>query len=201
MTSMNQPQPYMDVHSHLSSGQPYASHPATAGAMHYQYPQQPPVLQPTSTYGPASSYSPYPYPNGVTSSQSAPQAPATSMGSQVPAQLLPLPVTSHAVTAPGYGNTTGTPMQGYVFDPTGQMTPPGAKPRVTATLWEDEGSLCYQVEAKGVCVARREDNHMINGTKLLNVAGMTRGRRDGILKSEKSRNVVKIGPMHLKGVW
>lgn len=92
------------------------------------------------------------------------------------------------------------------------------KPRVTATLWEDEGSLCFQVEAKGVCVARREgtgwlktvwgiftyrssDNHMINGTKLLNVAGMTRGRRDGILKSEKTRHVVKIGPMHLKGVW
>lgn len=45
------------------------------------------------------------------------------------------------------------------------------------------------------------DNHMINGTKLLNVAGMTRGRRDGILKSEKTRHVVKIGPMHLKGVW
>lgn len=45
------------------------------------------------------------------------------------------------------------------------------------------------------------DNGMINGTKLLNVAGMTRGRRDGILKSEKVRHVVKIGPMHLKGVW
>ncbi|KKY14713.1 putative apses transcription factor [Phaeomoniella chlamydospora] len=87
------------------------------------------------------------------------------------------------------------------FDTTGQLAPPGMKPRVTATLWEDEGSLCFQVEAKGVCVARREDNHFINGTKLLNVAGMTRGRRDGILKSEKTRNVVKIGPMHLKGVW
>ena len=45
------------------------------------------------------------------------------------------------------------------------------------------------------------DNHFINGTKLLNVAGMTRGRRDGILKSEKAKHVVKIGPMHLKGVW
>ncbi|KAL0254899.1 hypothetical protein SLS55_009423 [Diplodia seriata] len=95
--------------------------------------------------------------------------------------------------------------QGYPpthqFDTTGQVAPPGMKPRVTATLWEDEGSLCFQVEAKGVCVARREDNHFINGTKLLNVAGMTRGRRDGILKSEKTRHVVKIGPMHLKGVW
>jgi protein SOK2 len=123
-------------------------------------------------------------------------------------------------SAPGASNLTGyqnnTP---HTFDTTGQVAPPGMKPRVTATLWEDEGSLCFQVEAKGVCVARREgmlspfpppgfshidlhaDNHMINGTKLLNVAGMTRGRRDGILKSEKTRHVVKIGPMHLKGVW
>ena len=128
-----------------------------------------------------------------------------------------------------YGHVAGG--QGYpsqAFDTTGQIAPQGVKPRVTATLWEDEGSLCFQVEVKGVCVARREgtipstvstlhmqggthrsvltltyaqDNHMINGTKLLNVAGMTRGRRDGILKSEKVRHVVKIGPMHLKGVW
>lgn len=44
----------------------------------------------------------------------------------------------------------------HTFDQTGQIAPPGMKPRVTATLWEDEGSLCFQVEAKGVCVARRE---------------------------------------------
>lgn len=42
------------------------------------------------------------------------------------------------------------------YDTTGQIAPPGMKPRVTATLWEDEGSLCFQVEAKGICVARRE---------------------------------------------
>jgi protein SOK2 len=93
------------------------------------------------------------------------------------------------------------PQAQQILDTTGQVAPPGVKPRVTATLWEDEGSLCFQVEAKGVCVARREDNHFINGTKLLNVAGMTRTRRDGILKSEKTRHTVKIGPMHLKGVW
>lgn len=87
------------------------------------------------------------------------------------------------------------------FDTTGQIPPHGLKPHVTATLWEDEGSLCFQVAANGVIVARREDNHMINGTKLLNVAGMTKGRRDSILKSEKTRHVVKVGPMHLKGVW
>lgn len=44
----------------------------------------------------------------------------------------------------------------HTFDTTGQIAPPGMKPRVTATLWEDEGSLCFQVEAKGVYVARRE---------------------------------------------
>ncbi|EPE32706.1 DNA-binding of Mlu1-box binding protein MBP1 [Glarea lozoyensis ATCC 20868] len=87
-------------------------------------------------------------------------------------------------------------------DTTGQIAPPGARrPSVTATLWEDEGTLCFQVDVNGTCVARREDNHMINGTKLLNVAGMTRGRRDGILKAERQKHVVKIGPMHLKGVW
>lgn len=127
------------------------------------------------------------------------------------------------MTSAAPGSTSLSGSQSYAthqFDTTGQIAPPGMKPRVTATLWEDEGSLCFQVEAKGVCVARREgnkpviykkdnskktdrwlDNHMINGTKLLNVAGMTRGRRDGILKSEKTRHVVKIGPMHLKGVW
>lgn len=45
------------------------------------------------------------------------------------------------------------------------------------------------------------DNDMINGTKLLNVAQMSRGKRDGILKNEPSRAVIKVGSMHLKGVW
>lgn len=83
----------------------------------------------------------------------------------------------------------------------GQLQPPGIRPRVTTTMWEDEKTLCYQVDANNVSVVRRADNNMINGTKLLNVAQMTRGRRDGILKSEKMRHVVKIGSMHLKGVW
>ena len=56
-----------------------------------------------------------------------------------------------------YGHVGGA--QGYppqAFDTSGQIAPQGVKPRVTATLWEDEGSLCFQVEVKGVCVARRE---------------------------------------------
>ena len=75
------------------------------------------------------------------------------------------------------------------------------KPRVITTMWEDENTICYEVEANGISVVRRADNNMINGTKLLNVTKMTRGRRDGILRSEKVREVVKIGSMHLKGVW
>ena len=67
-----------------------------------------------------------------------------------------------------YMSSTGGPGQGYPtqhqFDTTGQVAPPGMKPRVTATLWEDEGSLCFQVEAKGVCVARREGQSSLSFT-------------------------------------
>ncbi|RDA91319.1 hypothetical protein CP533_1572 [Ophiocordyceps camponoti-saundersi (nom. inval.)] len=170
---------------HMSAGQAPPPHTVTSGAMtHYQQ-QQPPLLQ--SGHAPYPHYGQYGYTNGLTSPTTAT---AVSNPMTAPQNVLPLPG--------GQGNMQN---QYAGFDTTGQHPPPGMKPRVTATLWEDEGSLCFQVEARGICVARREDNHMINGTKLLNVAGMTRGRRDGILKSEKVRHVVKIGPMHLKGVW
>ncbi|KAF4625808.1 hypothetical protein G7Y89_g12360 [Cudoniella acicularis] len=195
---MNHAPQEMYYSSHISTGQPPPPQTITSGGMgHYPQHQQPPVLQPvpaqySTAPGPYNQYGGYT--NGLTSPQSAGHQVPGSMGQ---GNVLPLPAMS--------AGQPGMPGQGYGaqqgFDTTGQVAPPGMKPRVTATLWEDEGSLCFQVEAKGVCVARREDNHMINGTKLLNVAGMTRGRRDGILKSEKMRHVVKIGPMHLKGVW
>ncbi|KAF2747117.1 apses-domain-containing protein [Sporormia fimetaria CBS 119925] len=138
-----------------------------------------------------------PTPMAASSALSLPSAlPTAQMPGQPPYNL-------PAMSTPQLSNGANVTYSAapHQFDHTGQVAPPGMKPRVTATLWEDEGTLCFQVEAKGVCVARREDNNFINGTKLLNVAGMTRGRRDGILKSEKQRHVVKIGPMHLKGVW
>ncbi|KAF2664568.1 apses-domain-containing protein [Microthyrium microscopicum] len=169
------------------------AHPPTSGpglTGHYQT-YQPPIM-PSHGYGGYSNhgYTPYPAYAGAPVSQ--------PMSNGLVAQPPPLTTmqSAPASTLPGTQNYIG-----HQMDTSGQVAPPGVKPRVTATLWEDEGTLCFQVEAKGVCVARREDNHMINGTKLLNVAGMTRGRRDGILKSEKMRHVVKIGPMHLKGVW
>lgn len=75
------------------------------------------------------------------------------------------------------------------------------KPKIATTFWEDENTVCYQVRARGVLVSRREDTDYVNGTKLLNVIGMTRGKRDGMLKTEKTRQVVKVGSMNLKGVW
>ncbi|TLD35361.1 apses-domain-containing protein [Venturia nashicola] len=187
--NMNSIAPYADVHQqppHLAAHHSQMSGPP-AGLGHYAYHQQP--LQ--------QAYQPQQQPYGSYSYATQQGHPVTSMGSTLipQSQPLPLPAMSAGVAS---GLTASQFPSGHTFDTSGQIAPPGMKPRVTATLWEDEGSLCFQVEAKGVCVAH---NHMINGTKLLNVAGMTRGRRDGILKSEKTRHVVKIGPMHLKGVW
>lgn len=143
-------------------------------------------------------------PHGYSYSYGHPASAATThqQGHYAPQHLghhMPLPPTmpSNQQQNPGpvANYSTHTP------DTTGQVAPPNHKPKLTGTVWEDEGTVCFQVEVKGICVARREDNCFINGTKLLNVANMTRGRRDGILKSEKVRNVIKIGPMHLKGVW
>ena len=71
-------------------------------------------------------------------------------------------------SAPGGGLSGSQYNGGHNYDTTGQIAPPGMKPRVTATLWEDEGSLCFQVEAKGVCVARREGkvNHYCQRTPI-----------------------------------
>ena len=63
---------------------------------------------------------------------------------------------SHSYVQGASGQSQPYGSQNQAFDTTGQIAPPGMKPRVTATLWEDEGSLCFQVEARGICVARRE---------------------------------------------
>lgn len=136
---------------HISAGQAPPPQTTTSSGMghypqHHQQHQQPPLLQPgPGQYPPpAGPYSQYGYGNGLTSPQSAGHQVPGSMGG--PGNVLPLP---GMPAQQGYG-----PQQG--FDLTGQIAPPGMKPRVTATLWEDEGSLCFQIEAKGVCVARRE---------------------------------------------
>ena len=95
----------------------------------------------------------------------------------------------------GYSPGSGAPTQGYPgsMDTTGQIAPAGMKPRVTATLWEDEGSLCFQVEAKGVCVARREGMdpslHQRACTILSRNAGKNKSATDAICRqSHDQRN-------------
>ena len=94
---MDQSQSYIDLHqSHMSAaGQPSAPQTTTSGGIgHYSQYGHPPLLQP----GPGSAYSPsqgsygqYPYPNGVSSPQSAAAAAAAAANPHVPTQLLPLP--------------------------------------------------------------------------------------------------------------
>lgn len=153
--SMNQMQSYPDVHqSQMSAATAHAPGTAAPGGLsHYAYPPQPQMSLPGPQYGSApSGYPPYGYPAGVPSQ--LPQA-SGSMSNPMMASSIQLPAMTSgppAASLPG-SQSYGAP---HTFDHTGQIAPPGMKPRVTATLWEDEGSLCFQVEAKGVCVARRE---------------------------------------------
>lgn len=147
--TMNHPPQDMYYPQHMSAGQAPPPQTVTSSGMgHYpQQHQQPPLLQPgPAQYSPApGGYNQYGYANGLQSPQSAGHQVPGSMGGS--GNVLPLP--AMPASQPNY-----SPQQ--TFDNTGQIAPPGMKPRVTATLWEDEGSLCFQVEAKGVCVARRE---------------------------------------------
>jgi enhanced filamentous growth protein 1 len=136
----------MYYQQHMSAAGP-APPPQTVTS-HYGH-QQPPLLQPGPSQYPGPSHygNQYAYANGLTSPPTGPQGVSGQMGAGQP--VLPLP---------GVGSQQGMAPAPYSqgFDTTGQVQPPGMKPRVTATLWEDEGSLCFQVEARGICVARRE---------------------------------------------
>ena len=63
-------------------------------------------------------------------------------------QQLPLPSMSSPV-AQSYGAPPA-------MDTTGQIAPPGMRPRLTTSVFEEEGSICFQVDCNGICVARRE---------------------------------------------
>jgi protein SOK2 len=167
--SMNQMQSYADVHQpHMATATHAPASAPPTGLSHYSYPPQSSMMQPQHQYSQAPpGYPPYGYGNGVPS-----QIPASSSmnPAMVPSTLqLPglfengnhtmhklLTITAMSSGAPASSIPGSQGYQTQTFDHTGQVAPPGMKPRVTATLWEDEGSLCFQVEAKGVCVARRE---------------------------------------------
>lgn len=144
---MNQQTPDMYYQGHMSSGQPPPPQTVTSGAL-APYHQQAPVMHPGPGQYSNTGYQPYPY-NGLTAPSAVPQV---SNPMNPGSSVLPLPT---------HPNTVGGATGQFAFDTTGQVAPPGMKPRVTATLWEDEGSLCFQVEARGICVARRDGGSII----------------------------------------
>jgi protein SOK2 len=147
----------------MSNGQAPAPQTVTSGPMPH-YGSQSSLMQPSPhAYSNSSTYSHGGYYGGLTSPQAAttnmPGPPSMHGPSSMavgPAMhgaglhghnsVLPLPGVPSGPMSPNYSG----------FDTSGQIAPHGAKPRVTATLWEDEGSLCFQVETRGICVARRE---------------------------------------------
>ncbi|GMF07354.1 unnamed protein product [Ambrosiozyma monospora] len=136
------------------------------------YQQQPLVQQQQPLYNP--------YPNTMQyygqPYQQIPGMPQTAMG--------------------GYGAANGMNMMA------GPIIPPKPHtPKVSYVWWEDQNVQCYVWEYNGVLVLRRSDNDMINGTKMLNTKGITRGRRTGMLKNEKIRHVIKYGSMPFIGIW
>ncbi|CAL1201924.1 unnamed protein product [Candida parapsilosis] len=172
-TSQQSQQPYASYYMYNQQQNPQQSEYSYS---RYQYPGNT-----QSYYPPAQSVQQQQQPYGGNRSYtSAPQGPTS---------------TASSVSQPQHATPSHHPMQRPMpqqdtlnhasTSTVGQYQPPGIRPRVTTTMWEDEKTLCYQVDANNVSVVRRADNNMINGTKLLNVAQMTRGRRDGILKSEK----------------
>ena len=180
------------------SGHAYAPYPNYIGHIsHYGHPHYPGTAATPAYHTPMM--------GGMVSHGGYAPHSATHIPSHHTQAAIPIAMTgATGGSAPTTPSMTSGAMMPTSYGATPQYNAPvpmGGRHRVTTTLWEDEGTLCFQVDVKGVCVARRHDNNMVNGTKLLNVCGMSRGKRDGILKNEKERIVVKVGAMHLKGVW
>lgn len=73
--------------------------------------------------------------------------------------------------------------------------------KVFAKYWSTDGIFYYCMKINNISVCRRSNDSYINGTKLLNAAHLTRGRRDGMLKKTKDKFIVRNGIAPLRGVW
>ena len=104
------------------------------------------------------------------SSHSSPSRPS---GFPPPADLLSFPVLP-VVSSPDRFSTETKPQD-----------PPAIKKLAIADL----PCEVYVLHTKGSTVYRRTDNDYVNATKLMNLANLTRGRRDGVLKNELTKDV------------
>ncbi|XBW36972.1 hypothetical protein QEN19_002552 [Hanseniaspora menglaensis] len=73
--------------------------------------------------------------------------------------------------------------------------------KVFAKYWSSDGVFYYCMKINNVHVCRRSNDSYVNGTKLLNAANLTRGRRDGLLKKASNKFIVRSGIAALRGVW
>ncbi|KAI9219951.1 transcription regulator HTH, apses-type DNA-binding domain-containing protein, partial [Blastocladiella britannica] len=99
------------------------------------------------------------------------------------------------------GSSASPPPPAAAVPAPGQVSRAPSDPPLLLFHAEEMESQVFQLECNGVQLCRREADNFVNGTKLLNLAHMTRGKRDAILKHERVRDVVKAGTMRLKGVW
>jgi hypothetical protein len=144
--------------SQMSGPQSPPIQPGPPGGMQHHYPP-PPGSEPTHHEAQASSQYPhYSYDIQLKFPPQHQQENQNPNQQYNPAQGLPLPsMSTNVLPPPNHGiYAPMPPREPMSMDTTGQLAPPGMKPRVTATLWEDEGTLCFQVDVKGTCVARRE---------------------------------------------
>lgn len=81
----------------------------------------------------------------------------------VSSPLLPTlpPVQSNSLPSPRYNPTTSSTHHLYQPYARPQPRPKMTRPRLTTTLWEDESTMCYQVDSRGICVARRQGNFSV----------------------------------------
>lgn len=108
-----------------------------------------PAERPTSSPplgDPTCSYPWHPPPPSSSQQQTSPSEPSSVNGSPTPTQQQMFISTTNESYQP-------FPIHHH-YRP---QVPP--RPKLSTTLWEDEGTLCYQVDAKGICVARRQGKY------------------------------------------
>jgi hypothetical protein len=145
-STMNHQQQYMEPYGHMSSIQqpPQTVTSSSMYAAQADLSSRPPL----GMYQSQSHYGPPGYGNGTSSPQTSGYSVPTSSYSSSAAPMMSHPgqtsMTLHSNSA--QQSPMGQDPRGNSgpIDPSGQIPPPGSKPRVTATLWEDEGTLCYQ---------------------------------------------------------
>lgn len=142
----------------------------------------PPASQPHSAFSPYNQQHPTPVTNptkiSISSQSDSPTMMTTSHLDNSGSTTLIYPPPHNHFASPnthpfwpnqwGFSGANGTavlsatagsafvPAVGYSTAASGLAQGHTPRPKLTTTIWEDEQTLCYQVDARGICVARRQ---------------------------------------------